>query len=261
MWAKVKWATLCQFHLCNCNPDSQEAVLTIHRWGNCRKPLPDHSCPAALRWLASGGCGSYFKHSPPSKPTHSHQCQRKKDSFTSRLSSTFQTSWDGSHRLNDTQKPAGKGIWVSQPPSPPALKGRECTEMPRLHLANHSFSNFPNHAEITDLLLHIFPFSLSLWFYIFYCNFSRVLAGQWIISCGHSRSPEIHVQKQPDQAWLGLPTGLLKLFPQIERPQQRWLWANFLSVPPPNTQRFFFFFLVGGNVNEDLTYNHNAFKT
>lgn len=106
--AKVKWATLCQFHLCNCNPESQEAVLTIHREGNCRKPLPDHSCPTALRWLASGGCGSYFKHSPPSKLTHSHQCQRKEDFFSSRL--TFQISWDGSHRLNDTQKPVGNGI-------------------------------------------------------------------------------------------------------------------------------------------------------
>lgn len=175
------------FHHCSCI-QSQEAAVAIHRWGNCRKALPDHSCPAALRQLASEGCRSHGTHSPRSKP-HIHIRARGRrillhlfhfPNFKGRI------SW-----ANDTQEPTGRG----SEPSNPKRQGMYY-RMPSLYLAYHPFSILQNHIEIM-IYCYIFHF---LWpcGLISYCNFSRLLAGQWNNLTWSLQSPEVHVQKQTD---------------------------------------------------------------
>lgn len=140
------------------------------------------------RQLASEGCGSHGTHSPRSKP-HIHVRARGRrillplfhfPNFKGRI------SW-----ANDTQKPTGRG----SEPSNPRRQGMYY-RMPSLYLAYHPFSILQNHTEIM-IYCYIFHF---LWpcGLIFYCNFSRLLAGQWNNLAWSLQSPEVHVQKQTD---------------------------------------------------------------
>lgn len=90
-----------------------------------------------------------------------------------------------------------------------------------------------------------FPTILSLWCYIFYCNFSRPSAGQWndlLRSLQKSRSP-CSKATWPRTAKVSY---RFKLFPQVGRQEQRWLLVNFLSALPSQERLFFFpFFFLG----------------
>lgn len=172
--------------------------------------------------------------SPGAKPMHSHHCQRKKEP-TSLLPCKL-------HGQDLMGQLTSKACWQwGLNVIAPALQARLYPARPR----------FPSSPNMLKLLVYCYIFShfLCPCGFIFLYSFTKILAGfqqdDEIILCGLSRSPEVHVQK-PDQVWLRLCTGLLKLSPDKGRPQQKWLSANPLStLLSPHTKIFLLFFCFG----------------
>lgn len=190
----VKWAT--SNCLCDTSCIQSQEAAAIHRWGNSRKALPDHSCPAAFRGPAVRDVeAATLTHLSLPHP-HRARGRRILLPLFHFPNSMGRTSW-----ANDTQKPTGRGSQRSNPKGSPYLA--YC--MPSLYLPYYPFCIWQNHREIMVycyILYFLCPYGL-----ISYCNFSRILQGNEIISCGHSRVLKSMFKSKLIKLWLEWSTG------------------------------------------------------